>query len=111
MDLTSRIPSRDFTASRITVRLTANISQSTGSIGRALPSGSSPPTMRSTRSSTTAVANRRGRRGQDGSAAGSRRPPSLVVVQRSSHPIIVLYRRQSLAVSQLDDIHITNYVS
>ena len=41
------------------------------SIGSALPSANSRPTIRSTRSSTTAVASRFGRRGQDGSTGAA----------------------------------------
>src|SRR4051812_20395576 len=52
-----------FRASRITVRLKPNCSQSAGSVGSTSPSTSEPPTIDSASSSTTTEAKRAGRHG------------------------------------------------
>ncbi|GAA3159506.1 hypothetical protein GCM10020001_099450 [Nonomuraea salmonea] len=61
---------RIFTASRTTVRLTENVSHSTGSGGSGEPGGWTPRTMRSTSSAVTALARLAGRRTQLGGPVG-----------------------------------------
>ena len=59
---TSPFSCSTFTASRITVRLTENVSHSAGSGGSGVPGGCTPRTMRSTSSAVTALPRLAGRR-------------------------------------------------
>ena len=70
------------------LRLTANISHSTGSMGRVLPSVSSPPTIRSTRSSTTAVASLRVASATTGATLRRLLPAQGVAALRSCRPFV-----------------------